>query len=46
VSLRLRRELWVRRGNVVLVMVVSLSTTSPFDVTIEQKLMKLALPRA
>jgi hypothetical protein len=46
VSLRLSRELWVRRGSVVLVIVVSVSTTTPFVVSTEQKLAKLALPRA
>lgn len=46
VSLRLSRVLWVRRGSVVLVAVVSLSATSPYPVGIEQALMRLALPRA
>jgi hypothetical protein len=46
VSLRLSRVLWVRRGSVVLVAAVSLSTTSPYALGIEHALMRLALPRA
>lgn len=46
VEVRLRRTLWVRRGRTVLVIDASISTTDPENISIEERIATLALPRA